>query len=442
MTNIKPVFADILYHPFTVDIALMLLVLIVLLFFSAMISGSEVAFFSMTPQRKQKLIDNNTPKSKLVIKLINNPEKLLATILIANNTVNVGIVILSSYITSSLVDFSDEQLMGFIFQVIVVTFLILLFGEIIPKVYATRYPEIFTGIMAYPVNFLNKLFSPLSFFLIRSTSLVNKRITKKSQISIDELSQALDITSQSKELKDDEKMLKGIVKFGRIDVKEIMKSRIDTIAVDINTGYKKLISIIVESGFSRIPVYEKSFDHVKGVLYIKDLLSHLDKEDNFDWGKLIRPPYFVPESKKIDDLLEEFQTKKIHLAIVIDEYGGTSGIITLEDILEEIVGEINDEFDVADTGYTFIQENEYLFEAKISLNDFNKVVHVENDFFDKVRGDADTLAGLILEIKGNIPQKNDVIIYKQFEFTVKAADIRRIKQVYVKIKQDQKNEKK
>ncbi|MBN2682684.1 MAG: gliding motility-associated protein GldE [Bacteroidales bacterium] len=403
-----------------------------LLILSALISGSEVAFFSLNPKNKAFLEDLNTLKSKTILILLQKPEKLLATILIANNFVNVGIVILSTYITTGIFNFSEEPILGFVIQVIIVTFLLLLFGEILPKVYAARYAIRFSIFMALPIKYMQQIFSPLSYILVSSTSFIHKRVAVKNQLSVDELSQALDITSESRELKEDEKILKGIVKFGQIEVREIMKPRIDVVSIETSAGFKKLISLIVESGFSRIPAYEDSFDNIKGVIYIKDLIPYLDKSDDFNWGKLIRPPYFVPENKKIDDLLKEFQTKKIHLAIVIDEYGGTSGIITMEDILEEIVGEINDEFDDINQNYSKLKENEYLFEGKTSLNDFCKILEIDDDIFDNVKGESDTIAGFILELTGEIPSKNQIVKFKKFEFQIKAVDNRRIKQIFVK----------
>lgn len=410
------------------------LIIVLMLVASALISGSEVAFFSLTPGNLKEIAENKSRKAKIAYDLLNRPKYLLATILISNNFVNVGIVILSSFITSVIFDFSNSPILGFIIQVIVVTFLLLFFGEILPKVYAHKFALKFVLLMAYPILILQKLFSPFSRVLVNMTSVVDKRITKrKINLSLNDISYALDLT-ESKELKEDEKILKGIVKFGNIDVNEIMKPRVDVVSVDINTHFNKLVSVIVESGYSRIPVFQGSFDTIKGVLYVKDLLPHLHKNENFRWQSLVRPPYYVPETKKINDLLEEFQTRKIHMAIVIDEYGGSSGIVTLEDIIEEIVGEITDEFDTEGEKFVKVDEQNYIFEGKILLNDFYKVLSLEEDYFDLVKGDADTLAGLILELKGEIPQKHETIKYKKFEFKIKSADDRRIKQIMLKIK--------
>ncbi|MBU0764414.1 MAG: gliding motility-associated protein GldE [Bacteroidetes bacterium] len=410
-----------------------LIIIICLLVFSALISGSEVAYFSLSPANIQYLKDKKkSRKCKMVLELLAKPERLLATILIANNFVNVGIVILAAFVTNELFDFSVSPVLGFIIQAVVITFIILLFGEIIPKVYAARFSRQFATFMAFPLFLLDRLFMPVSKLLIRSTSIVRKRYSgKRANISMDDLSQALNIAG--KELKDEEKILKGIVNFGTIDVTEIMTSRLDVVSIEYSAGFKKLLSVILESGYSRIPVYEDSFDDVRGILYIKDLLPYLDEDDYFSWQKLVREPYFVPETKKIDDLLGEFQTKKIHLAIIVNEYGGTQGIVTLEDILEEIVGEINDESDDIEENYLQMTENKYIFEGRTLLNDFCKIVNIEDDLFDEVRGDADTLAGLILELKAEIPKKHEVVKYRNFIFRIKSADQRRIKQIEVTI---------
>jgi len=419
--------SEIVFKPLSLSIIAELFAMVLLLFFSALISGSEVAVFSLSPQHLNEIEESQTPKSKKLLKLLRMPEELLATILIANNFVNIAIVILSTYITSSLLDFSHAPTIGFIVQVFVVTFLLLLFGEIIPKVYAAQFALRFSRYMTLPLIFLEKVFRPLGSILIKSTSIVNKRISKKQNISMDDLSQALELTAD--EITDEMEMLEGIVKFGNINVDEIMKARVDVVAVDIHTSFSKLKSVIIESGFSRIPVYEGAFDNIRGILYVKDLLPHHHKPNTFKWQTLIRPPFFVPETKKISDLLEEFQTKKNHMAIVVDEYGGTSGLISLEDILEEIVGDITDELDEQQDFYTIDEDGSYLFEGKTSLNDFFKLVDIDDDIFDKVKGDADTLAGLILEMKGEIPKKREKFEYHGYQFVIEAVDNRRIKKI-------------
>ncbi|MBA7580254.1 hypothetical protein ES708_22145 [subsurface metagenome] len=363
------------------------------------------------------------------------PERLLATILVVNNFINIGIVILSAFITNSIIDFSNIPVLGFIFQIIIIAFLLLLFGEILPKIYATHYAVQFSTNMSYPLYYLEKIFKPISSILIYSTSIINKRFAgKKQNISMDDLSKAMALPSTT--IMEDEKILKGIVKFRNIDVKEIMKSRLDVVAVDIQTKFRELLPQIIESGYSRIPIYSASFDNIRGILYIKDLLPHMHKNDTFKWQSLIRPPYFVPEAKKINDLLKEFQSKKIHLAMVVDEYGGTHGIITLEDILEEIVGEIADESEEDEPTYVRLDESNYLFEGKTLLNDFYKIINTSDNIFNEIKGDADTLAGLILELKGKIPEKNDIIRYENFSFKIDSVDFRRIKRIRVKIYPD------
>ncbi len=417
----------------TTPVIIELAVLVLLLACSAFISGSEVAFFSLGPANIDEIASNQTRSSSKALKLLGKPEELLSTILIANNFVNVGIVLLAAYISEQLFDFSGNPILGFLLEVVAITFILLLFGEILPKVYATKANVQFTLFMAFPLNVCEKIFRPLSVFLIKSTSLVKRRAGQKEySISKGELSEAISLASG--ENKDDEKILKGIVKFGNIEAKEIMRPRIDITAIDIKTPFRDVLPEIIESGYSRIPVFSGTFDKVQGILYVKDILPHYHKPNSFNWQSLLRPPYFVPETKRINDLLEEFQTKKIHLAIVIDEYGGTSGIITLEDILEEIVGEIPDEHDSEDISFEKIEDNIYIFEGKTLLNDFFKVMEIETDPFEEVRGDSDTLAGLILELTGEIPGQGFSIDYKHFRFRILSADKRRIKKLRVEIR--------
>lgn len=427
------IYWNIQFHPFTAGVAISLLVIMILLVFSALVSGSEVAYFSLSPSEKHKIAGKATKSNTYILKNLESPEQLLATILVANNFVNVGVVILSSFTVDSLVDFSNEPILGFVIQVIVISSIILLFGEIIPKVYSTHHALKFARFIAIPMHYMIKILSPINSVLIYSTSFLNSRIQAYNKhISVDELSQALELTSQT-ELKDENEILKGIVKFGNKSVVEIMRSRVDVVSADIDFSYNEIMELITERGFSRIPVYSETFDNIKGILYIKDLLPHVQKGASFRWQSIIRPPFYVPETKKIDDLLEEFQKNKVHMAIVVDEYGGTSGIVTLEDVLEEIVGEITDEFDEEEKLYTKISENKYLFDGKSMLNDFYKVTGSEVSVFDEVKGEADTLAGLILELKGEIPVKNDIITYKNFVFSIEAVDNRRIKQIKVEI---------
>ncbi len=424
---------NIEFHPLTIGIVIALVIVLLLLFSSAMISGSEVAYFSLSAAEKQKLKKPGRTNQR-VLENLDNPEKLLATILVTNNFVNVGIIILTAYVSNGLISFTDAPILEFTFQVVLITFFLLLFGEIIPKVYATHSALRFSKTMALPLQTLEKLFRPINSILIFSTGFVNKRMQKhRKNISIDEISQALELTSDY-ELSDEKDILEGIVKFGNKNVSEIMKSRVDVVALDIKTQFDEVINTINDSGYSRIPVYIDSFDNVSGILYIKDILPHYHKTKAFKWQTLIRPPFYVPDTKKISSLLEEFQKSKIHLAIVVDEYGGTSGIVTLEDILEEIVGDITDEFDEEENFFTKINDKTFLFDAKVLLGDFYRITNCDDTVFDDVKGDADTLAGLILELKGEIPKINEEIKCKQFVFTIKEVDNRRIKEIKVTIK--------
>ncbi|NLV19905.1 MAG: gliding motility-associated protein GldE [Bacteroidetes bacterium] len=410
--------------------------LALLLLASGMVSGSEVAYFSLRPEDLEKLRNSRNTKEQIVTEMFGIPDKLLSTILVANNTINVTIVLLSAFLSTRLFDFSATPVLGFIVEAVVITFILLFFGEILPKVFASRNNLTFALRMAYPLRWMIKILNPVTSFLVVSTSFVKKRTKKRKQeISLDDLSDALKLTTD--ELDEDKKILKGIVNFGNINVNAIMCPRIDVTAVDIESLFSQIIPIIIDSGFSRIPVYSGSFDNVKGILYAKDVLPHMQKDDNFRWQTLLRPPYFVPETKKINELLKEFQLNKIHLAVVIDEYGGTSGIITLEDILEEIVGEITDESDDDEILYRKINDNTYVFQGKILLNDFEKLLNIDEDLFDIAKGESETLAGLILELTGEIPKKNQVIQFGIFTFTIESADKRRIKEIRVEINREE-----
>ena len=423
---------QILFQPFTLTILVGILIIFILLSASALISGSEVAYFALGPSGKEEIEFKNGRMPRAAKELINHPDRLLATILIANNFVNVGIVILSTWVTNEIVDFSASPTLGFVIQTVLITFFILLIGEIIPKVYASRYSVRFALFMSVPLKTLELILRPFSRILISTTSIVQKRIKDpKTNISMDELSHALELTGE--ELVDYEKILKGSVKFGNIDFKEIMKSRVDIVALDIRTRFKDLINTLLNSGYSRIPIFIDDLDNIKGILFIKDLLPHFHKSDTFRWQSLIRPPHFVPVNKKINDLLEEVQKNKMHLAIVVDEYGGKSGLVTMEDILEEIVGAIGDESDEDDKIFTRLNKQNYIFEAKVLLNDFNKILELEDDLFDSVKGEAETLAGLILELKGEMPEKDEVVEFNGFTFKVLEVDRRRISQVKVSL---------
>jgi gliding motility-associated protein GldE len=400
-----------------------------LLICSALISGSEVAYFSLGPSELEE-IDGKDDKAITVLKnLLERPKRLLATILIANNFINVAIVILSTYLSDLLIDHSLSEVTQFLIQVVIVTFLLLLLGEVIPKVYANKKPLSLAKLMAQPLYYIRGILTPISSVLVNSTNFIDKRIKKRGHnISVDELSQALELTSDENGKDEEQKILEGIVKFGNTDVKQVMTSRVDVVSLDEKLNFSEVIETILDAGFSRIPVHKESFDNILGVLYIKDVLPHL-KEDEFDWLKIIRKPFFVPENKKIDDLLKEFQTRKTHLAIVVDEYGGSSGIISLEDILEEIVGEISDEFDDEDLVYSKLDDFNYVFEGKTPLNDMYRVLDIDGEDFESEKGESETMAGFVLELFGKIPKKNEKLRFNEYQITIEAADKRRVKRI-------------
>jgi len=419
---------QIIFHPISAGTVVGVVGVIALLLGSAMISGSEVAYFSLGPSDRSILEESDSGRSRMANKLLKSPERLLATILITNNFINIAIIILSAFILNTVMEIAEPRWLEFLVQVVIVTFLLLLFGEILPKLYANRYAVRFSLFVSYPLEVCRRIFYPLASILITSTSLVKNRMAKKDKdITMDQLSDAIDLTAD--DIAEEKNLLEGIVKFGNIDVSEIMKPRIDMVSIDIQTRLDELIRIINESGYSRIPIYAETFDNIKGILYIKDILPHITKGKKFKWQSLIRPPFYVPENKKIDDLLHEFQTKRRHMAIVIDEYGGTSGIITLEDILEEIVGDITDESDEHELHHKQLDKNTFIFEGKILLNDFYKITETPDDIFDSVKGEADTLAGLILEIKGEFPAVGTTIEYENLRFHIESVDKRRIKQI-------------
>ncbi len=428
----------------TLEVVIGIGVLLVLILFSALISGSETAFFSLTPQKINSGSQRKTLDT-LILKLLGSPRKLLATILIANNFINVGIVILGTYITRELFMLEGSPILTFLIQVIVLTAILLLLGEITPKVFAAHAPRQFARFMATPLLVLKKIFSPLSSLLVSSTAAIDKRIKNKGhEITMEDIHSAIDLTRSTREQTPQEaeerKILKGIAKLGNIEVKEIMKPRVDVVAVEESEKYHQVLNVINESGYSRIPVYRESFDNIQGVIYIKDFLGSLGEPHDFTWTSLIRPAFFVPENKKINDLLLEFKEKKIHLAVVVDEYGGVSGIVTMEDILEEIVGEIVDEFDPEEEHllYKRISENKYLFEGKVLLNDFCKTMQIESQIFDEVRGEADTLAGFLLERLGHFPEKGTTVKQENFTFIVDKVSDRRISRIIVLVNEEQK----
>lgn len=424
------------FNSITTGVWIQILIICGLLILSAVFSASEVAFFSLSPSQLDKIRNEKTSANLRVLDILSKPKRLLATILIANNTVNVAIAILSTTIIDGWMSFEEKEwLLRFFIQVIGVTLLILIFGEITPKVFATSNAVRVASAMSTPILIMRKLLYPLSTVLVKSNNFIDKKFKRKNNnITVDELGHALELTYTNENTSQEEKkILEGIVKFGSTDVKQIMKSRQDMIAFSEEISFSELIPKIIESGFSRVPVYMENLDTIKGVLYIKDFLPHLEKGDDFKWQELLRPAFFVPENKKIDDLLKEFKETKIHLAIVVDEYGGTQGLVTLEDVLEEIVGDITDEFDDEKIIYTKIDRTNYLFEGKTSLIDIYRILDIAPEPFESKKGESDTLAGFLLEISGRMPQKNDKISYMKYNFTVEAVDKRRIKTVKISL---------
>lgn len=423
-----------LLQPITLETGLALFLAIILLFCSAVVSGSEVAYFSISPADREMLELEKSNQSERALNLIARPQRLLATILITNNFVNIGVVILSSFIVQNGMDFSAYPAwVSPLIQVGVITFLLLLLGEVIPKVYATEKGMTLIRGMALPLTALLKICYPLSSVLISSTNIINKRMKKRQgDYSVNELEQALELTRDEATTPDEEKILKGIVRFGNTDVKQIMKSRTEVMAFEVETPYREMLEKLLDEGFSRVPVYRESLDQVVGILYLKDLLPYSENED-FEWQSLLRDPYFVPENKKLDDLLKEFQQMKVHMAVVVDEYGGTSGIVTLEDIIEEIVGEITDDFDDEDIFYSKLDDQNYIFEGKTPLVDLYKILDISGDNFEEAKGESDTLAGFMIEHSGKILNKNEKLKFENYLLTVEAADNRRIKRIKLSV---------
>ena len=404
---------------------------VLLLFASGFVSASEIAFFSLSPTDLSEIEEEEHTSDRRIMDLLQDSERLLATILISNNFVNVTIIMLCNFFFAEVVDFGDSVIVEFLVITVILTFLLLLFGEIMPKIYSAQHTLRFCRFAAPIITMLKKVFSPLSGLLVRSTVIVNKCVAKRNyNISVDDLSQALELTDKT-EISEESNILEGIIRFGGETAKEVMTPRLDMVDLDINSTFKEVLDCVVENGYSRVPVYEDSRDNIKGVLYIKDLLPHLKKGADFKWQNLIRSAYFVPETKMIDDLLRDFQANKIHIAIVVDEFGGTSGIVTMEDIIEEIVGEINDEYDEEERSYVKINDHTYVFEAKTLLSDFYKILKIDADVFEDIEGDADTLAGLLLEIKGEFPKLHEKLKYEHYQFEVLEMDARRILKVKV-----------
>ena len=406
-----------------------------LLFVSGFASGSEIAFFSLTPNDENELEEEKSASDGKIIALRNDSERTLATILITNNLVNVTIIMLLNYFFARVVDFGNAVWLQFLCITVLLTFLLLLFGEIIPKIYTRQQPLRFCRRVVSGIMFCRKLFYPFATILIKSGVLAGKVVQKDNHVlSVDDLEQALELTDKN-DIKEEQHMLEGIVRFGDETAKEIMTSRQDVVDLDFRSSFSEVLNCLVDNNYSRIPVSQDNSDNIRGILYIKDLLPHLGKPATFRWQSLIRPPYFVPETKKIDDLLREFQSNRVHIAIVVDEFGGTSGIVTLEDVLEEIVGEINDEYDEDEHNYVRINSNTFVFEGKTLLSDFYRILKIDDDFFVDVEGDADSVAGLLLEIKGDFPQLHERIDYRHFTFEILELEERRISKVKVVVHQ-------
>jgi gliding motility-associated protein GldE len=398
-----------------------------------MVAASEVALFSLSQKNLSELEQSNLSKANVINKLLSKPKKLLATILVANNFLHISIVILFSFSLDTVFSTIASPVLKFAVEVILVTFLILLFGEVLPKVYASRNNIKFASFIAYPLSVLDKLLSPISLPMRAMTTFIQEKLGKqKTNFSIDLLSQALELTSTDDTSQEEQKLLEGIVSFGNTDTKQVMSPRIDLFALDIEETFATIFPKIIDKGYSRIPVYKDNIDHIEGVLFIKDLIPHINKKE-FDWKTLLREPFFVPENKKLDDLLKDFQSMKSHLAIVVDEYGGTSGIVSLEDVIEEIVGDISDEFDDENINYSKIDDKNFLFEAKINLKDFYRIIDVDENVFEIRKGEAETLAGFILEILGNFPKKGQKILFENCLFYIEVVDKKRIKQIKVTI---------
>ena len=410
-------------------------ILLLLLLSSALVSGSEVAFFSLSPSYIKEAVNATSKPLRIIAQLRKNPRRLLAIILLLNNLINIATVLLFASMTSLFFESISQPSLRFLAEVGMITTIVLLFGEILPKIYANKNPEGFAKRMSIPIYLLDKyVFFALTYPMSYLTFVLQKRLGKTgSNISVDHLSQALEMTDDSETTKDEQKILKGIVTFGNTDTKQVMCPRIDVFALDEETSFTEVVSKIVSKGFSRVPVYRETIDTVIGVLYVKDLLSHFDKE-NYEWTKLLRAPYFVPENKKLDDLLQEFQVKRIHLAVVVDEYGGTSGVISLEDVIEQIVGDITDEFDETDISYSKLNDNTFVFDGKTSLQDFYAVTKLSNsDVFEQNKGESETIAGFLLEQLGSFPKVNTTFRFKKVVFTIEALDRKRIKQIKVQL---------
>lgn len=406
-------------------------VIAILLLFAALVSGAEVAFFSLSEQDLETSSRTSPRKTRIISKLLERPKKLLATLLVANNVLNIAIVVLFFTLSDFIYDSVAYLWLRLLLQIATITFVILFFGEVLPKIFASRNNIKFARGSVYMISFLEKILSPISLPMRFMTIFLQKKLGKeKTNFSVDQLSQALELTSSDETSSEEQKILEGIVSFGNTETKQVMSPRIDIFAIEITEPYAVILAKVVETGYSRIPVYRDNIDHIEGILFVKDLILHIDKEE-FDWVSLLRTPFFVPENKKLDNLLKDFQRMKSHLAVVVDEYGGTSGLVSLEDIIEEIVGDISDEFDDEDINFSQIDDKNFLVEGKIYLKDFYRIIDVDEPVFEEKKGEAETLAGLLLEILGNFPRKGQQVQFANCLFTVEVVDKKRIKQIKV-----------
>jgi putative hemolysin len=419
-----------LFIPVSVDGVISIFLIILLLIFSALLTGAEIDYFGSDSADKQKL--SKSKRDSIILQNLGKPEKIMVTIMISNLVTNIAIIILTLFLISRLSAQRSFSVPFLLTLIAALTAVILFIGEILPRLYAVRHPWRAARITVYPLFFLEKVFSPLSWIFIQSGSQIERKLHRKNSraITVSEISQVLELNDDDK-IPEDKEILEGIVNFGNKSVSDIMCPRVDVVAVDIKSSFRSVLKIINESGYSRIPVCDESFDHVNGILYIKDLLPFTEKEDSFQWQKLLRPPFFIPEAKKVKDLLEDFQKNKIHMAVVVDEYGGSSGLVTLEDVLEEIVGDITDEFDEDESFYTKVGDKKFIFDGKTTLDKFYKIVGTTPEYFSEVQGDADTLAGLILEISGDIPHIHAIINYRDYRFTIESVTNRRIQKIMV-----------
>ncbi len=425
---------SIFFNNFNPTLVFGLLAMVILLLLSGLVAAAEVSFFSLEPKDFDAIKKDNSSSALKILELLSRQKKLIATLVLAHNFVNIGVVVISETVVDSLFNNSFNTLQMFFIRLIGVTFLILLIGEVIPKIFVKQHALKGAYLLVFPLAITEKILSPLSFLLIKSTMFLDKFIKKQeANLSIDDLSQALELTSNEHTPEEEKKILKGIVEFGNTEAKQIMKPRMEMLTLKDSFLFDEVLKKVIEGGFSRIPVYDEDADAISGILYGKDLLPYLNESNDFNWKSLLRKPFFVPLNKKIDDLLKEFQSKRMHMAIVVDEYGSTNGLVTLEDIIEEILGDINDEFDEDELIYSKLDKDTFVFEAKIMLNDLYRVLEIEGEEFEEKRGDNDTLAGFILELNGNIPHKNQKITFENYEFTIESVDKRRIKRVKVKV---------